>query len=120
VLPEPAILAIGILVALLVLLPARRLHLAGFSSAVIGVYALGVWALAMILVFRPVLIRFLVPILVVLYLAPFVTAPGRMSAIVRRGRGPRGGGRGDSRRPPMKNVTPPDGPHVPPGPPGPG
>lgn len=108
-LPEPALLAIGIVIALVVLLPARRLHLAGFSSAVVGVYALGVWALAMVLVIRPVLIRFLIPILVVLYLAPFVTAPGRMSAIVRRGRGPRG----DPPRPPMKNVTPPDAPSGP-------
>jgi hypothetical protein len=116
VLPEPALLAIGIVIVLVVLLPARRLHLAGFSREVITVYALGVWALAMVLAIRPVLIRFLVPILVVLYLAPFVTAPGRMSAIVRRGRGPRG----DPPRPPMKNVTPPDGPAGPGGPTGPG
>jgi hypothetical protein len=114
VLPEPALLAIGIVIALVVLLPARRLHLAGFSREVITVYALGVWALAMVLAIRPVLIRFLVPIVVVLYLAPFVTAPGRMSAIVRRGRGPRG----DPPRPPMKNVTPPDGPAGPGGPTG--
>ena len=87
-LPEPALLAIGILIALLVLLPARRLHLAGFSREVVAVYMLGVWALAMVLAIRPLLIRVLIPILVVLYLAPFVTAPGR----------------------PMKNVTPPDGP----------
>ncbi len=110
-LPEPALLAIGILIALLVLLPARRLHLAGFSREVVTVYALGVWALAMVLAIRPLLIRFLVPILVVLYLAPFVTAPGRMTAIIRRGRGPRG----DPPRPPMKNVTPPDGPAGPSG-----
>ena len=113
-LPEPALLALGIVLALVVLLPARRLHLAGFSSAVVATYALGVWALAMVLVIRPVLIRFLVPILVVLYLAPFVTAPGRMTAIIRRGRGPRG----DPPRPPMKNVTPPDGPTGPSGPSG--
>ncbi len=78
-LPETPYIILAIVIALVVLLPARRLQLAGFSRAVIAVYALGVWALAMILVFRPVLIRFLVPILVVLYLAPFVTAPGRMS-----------------------------------------
>ena len=106
-LPEPAILALGLLLALVVLLPARRLQLAGMSRGVITVYALGVWALAMVLAIRPVLTRVLVPILVVLYLAPFVTAPGRMSAIVRRGRGPRG----EPPRPPMKNVTPPDGPN---------
>ena len=113
-LPETPIIILAIVVALLVLLPARRLHLAGMSRGVIAVYALGVWALAMVVVLRPVLIRFLIPILVVLYLAPFVTAPGRMSAIVRRGKGPRG----DPPRPPMKNVTPPDGPNGPSGPSG--
>ena len=113
-LPETPIIILAVVVALLVLLPARRLQLAGMSTGVIAVYALGVWALAMVVVIRPVLIRFLVPILVVLYLAPFVTAPGRMSAIVRRGRGPRG----EPPRPPMKNVTPPDGPAGPTGPSG--
>ena len=99
-------MALAILIALVVLLPARRLQLAGLSSRVIAVYAVGLWALAMVLAIRPVLTRVLVPILVVLYLAPFVAAPGRMTAIVRRSRG-----RGDQPpRPPMKNVTPPDGP----------
>jgi di/tricarboxylate transporter len=107
VLPAPALLALAILIALVVLLPARRLHLAGLSSRAIGLYAVCLWALAMLLAFRPVLTRVLVPILLVMYLAPFVAAPGRVSGIVRRTRG-----RGDQPpRPPMKNVTPPpDGP----------
>jgi len=110
-LPDTPYIILAIVIAAVALLPARRLQLAGFSRAVTAVYAFGVWALAMVLVFRPVLIRVLVPILVVLYLAPFVTAPGRMGAIVRRGRGPRG----EPPRPPMKNVTPPDGPTGPTG-----
>ena len=40
----------------------------------------------MFLAIRPVLTRVLVPILLVLYLAPFVTAPDRVAGIVRRTR----------------------------------
>jgi di/tricarboxylate transporter len=109
VLPAPALLALGILILLVVLLPARRLQLGGFSGRAIGLYAVCLWALAMLLAIRPVLTRLLVPILLVMYLAPFVVAPGRVSGIVRRARG-----RGDPPpRPPMKNVTPPDGPTSP-------
>ena len=107
-LPTPALLVVGLLLGLVVLLPARRLQLAGLSSRVIGLYAVCVWALAFLLVFRPIAARFLVPILVVAYIAPFVVAPERISGIVRRR--PGGRGRGEPPRPPMKNVTPPDDP----------
>jgi hypothetical protein len=106
VLPTPALLGIAILIALVVLLPARRLQLAGMSSRVIALYAISLWALAMFLAIRPVLTRVLVPILLVLYLAPFVTAPERVAGIVRRTRRRDD----DPPRPPIKNVTPPDGP----------
>jgi hypothetical protein len=110
-LPAPALLAIGLALALLVLLPARRLHLAGFSSRAIGLYAALLWGLALFLAVRPAATRFLVPILLVSYLAPFVVAPARLSRIVQRGRGRGGpGATGDPPPPPMKNVTPPDGP----------
>jgi hypothetical protein len=108
-LPAPALLAIGFVIGLLVLLPARRLQLAGFRGRSIGAYALGLWALAFLLAIRPGATRFLIPILLVAYIAPFVVAPERLSRIVRRGRvGP-----GDPPKPPMKNVTPPDGPGEP-------
>jgi hypothetical protein len=55
----------------------------------------------------PVAARFLVPILVLLYIAPFIAAPERMTQVARR---IRSGGRDDPPRPPMKNVTPPDPP----------
>ena len=104
-LAEPWLIALGIVIALLVLLPARRLHLAGIRARWIAAYAVIVWVLAFSLAVRPLLTRFLIPILVVLYIAPFIAAPERLSGIVRR----RGGG--DPPRPPMKNVTPPDPPH---------
>ena len=102
-LPAPALLVIGIAIALIVLIPARRLQLAGFRGRWIALYAVGIWALAFLLAIRPAATRFLVPILVVAFIAPFIVAPERLSAIVRRGRG-------DPPRPPMKNVTPPDPP----------
>ncbi len=105
-LPTPALLGIAILIALVVLLPARRLQLAGMSRRIIALYAISLWALAMFLAIRPVLTRVLVPILLVLYLAPFVTAPDRVAGIVRRTRRRDD----DLPRPPIKNVTPPDGP----------
>jgi hypothetical protein len=105
-LPAPALLAVGLVIGLLVLLPARRLQLGGFSSRSIGLYALCLWLLAFALAVRPGATRFLIPILLIAYLAPFVVAPERLAQIVRRGRV----GRGDPPKPPIKNVTPPDGP----------
>jgi hypothetical protein len=104
---EPLPIIVGLIVALLVLLPARRLQLAGVRSRWIATYFVVTWALGFLLALRPFAARFLVPILVLLYIGPFVAAPERMTQIVRR---TRTGGRGDPPRPPMKNVTPPDPP----------
>ena len=41
-LPAPALLAIGLVLGLIILLPARRLQLAVFRSRAIGVYAAGI------------------------------------------------------------------------------
>jgi hypothetical protein len=52
-----------------------------------------------------------VPILLVAYLAPFVAGPDQVRRLLRRPRRPPGGpGRDGVERPPMKDVTPPDGP----------
>ncbi len=108
-LPAPALLAVGLVLGLIILLPARRLQLAGFRGRAIGLYAACLWALAFLLAVRPVAARFLIPILLIAYLAPFVAAPGRLSRIVARGRGRGGpGGTGDPPKPPIKDVTPPD------------
>ncbi|MEP6638207.1 MAG: hypothetical protein ABJC39_02570 [Chloroflexota bacterium] len=107
--PAPALLAVGLVLGLLVLLPARRLRLAGFGSTAIATYAAVLWALGFFLALRPVATRFLVPILLLAYLAPFVVAPARLSRIVRRTRRPEDGDDGPP-SPPMKNVTPPDPP----------
>jgi hypothetical protein len=110
-LPAPALLAIGLVLGLIVLVPARRLRLGGFASRPIALYVAALWLLGFILAIRPAATRFLVPILLISYLAPFVVAPGRLSRIVQRGRGRGGSGEdGDPPPPPMKNVTPPEEP----------
>lgn len=103
----PWILAVALVLALIVLVPARRLQLAGLASRTIGLYAIGLWSLAMLLAIRPGATRFLVPILLVAYIAPFVAAPDAVSRFLRRGRGGSGPD-GTLPRPPMKDVTPPD------------
>jgi hypothetical protein len=101
-LAPPWLLALGLVLGLLVLLPARRLQLAGLAPRTIGLLALTLWSLAMFVAIRPGATRVLIPILLLAYLAPFVAAPERVGRILRRGGRPGGG------RPPMKNVTPPD------------
>ena len=108
-LAPPWLLALGLVLGLLVLLPARRLQLAGLAPRTIGLLALMLWALAMLVAISPGGARVLIPILLIAYLAPFVAAPDRVGRILRRG-GSGGPGRGGP--PPMKNVTPPD-PDVP-------
>jgi hypothetical protein len=102
VLPAPWLLAIALALGLLVLLPARRLQLGGLSSRAIGLYALCLWALAFVLILRPGFARFLLPILLIAYIAPFVAGPDRIARFRQRG------GRLPPPPPPMKNVTPPD------------
>ena len=103
----PALLALALVVGLLVLLPARRLQLAGLSPQVIGLYAACLWLGGFLLAIRPIGARFLLPILLLAYIAPFVAAPERVGRLLRRGQ-PR-----DPPRPPMKDVTPRDDPPPP-------
>jgi hypothetical protein len=117
----PEFLALGLVLVLLVLIPARRLQLAGFGARTIGAYAASLWLLGLVVAIRPGLLRILIPLLLVAYLAPFIASPDALNRLVRRGgnlrRGGRGGiGQGGSTtppsggRPPIKNVTPPDEP----------
>jgi hypothetical protein len=101
--PAPWLLALALGVLLLALLPARRLQLGGLSGRSIGVYTLFVWLLGMAVVVRPGVTRFLIPILLVAYIAPFVAGPERIARLRRVGR------RGPPASPPrsMKDVTPP-------------
>jgi hypothetical protein len=108
-LPAPWLLALALGLGLLVLIPARRLQLSGLSGRVIGLYVLVLWLLAMVVAIRPVATRFLVPMLIVAYLAPFVAGPDQVRRLLRRPP-PSAPGRDEVERPPMKDVTPPDPP----------
>lgn len=100
---NPALLALLLVLSLLALLPARRLHLAGWPGRAVLAYYLVLLGLAVAAVELRGLARFLVPILIVAYLAPFVTLGEGLGRLL----GTRGGG-GAGRRP-AKDVTPPAG-----------
>jgi hypothetical protein len=102
----PWLLALGLVLALLMLIPARRLRAAGLSSGVVGLYALAIWALAMFVAIRPGATRLVIPLLLLGYLAPFIASPEVIGRFLRRG----------PPRRPIKDVTPPDPPEIGPGP----
>jgi len=69
----PALIALVLLSGLAALAPARRLYAGGWSERAVGTYFLALWVGAVAVVVAPGALRFLVPILVVAWLAPFVT-----------------------------------------------
>ena len=110
---SPTTLALVGLVALLVLIPTRRLQLAGWRRESLTTYFLAVWLMGVAVAAMPAPARFLIPLLLVAYLAPFVTLRDGLDRLLGRPRvdrgkaGPADGGSADPRRP-MKDVTPPD------------
>ncbi len=108
---SPTTIALAGLIALLVLLPTRRLYLAGLGRDGLLIYYVVVWLLGAAVAAFPSPARFLVPILIVAYLAPFVTLRDGLDRLLGRpprDRGGSGAGRATGDRPPMKNVTPPE------------
>jgi hypothetical protein len=106
---SPTTLALVGLVALLVLIPTRRLQLAGWRRESLTTYFLAVWLLGAVVAALPSPARFLIPLLLVAYLAPFVTIRDGLDRLLGRPRS--GGGDGGARveeHPEIKNVTPPD------------
>jgi hypothetical protein len=108
----PVTIALAGIMALLVLLPTRRLQLAGWSRQALTTYYLAVWLLGVAVAALPAPARFLVPFLLVAYLAPFVTLREGLDRLRGRGSAPRGRVDADPHdRSPhraMKDVTPPD------------
>ena len=114
---SPGTLLLVGLVALLVLIPTRRLYLAGWQRQGLTLYFLGLWLLGALVAAVPAPARFIIPILLVAYLAPFVTVrdgldrllgrPPRAGGSVGGGRATKGRDPGED-RPPMKDVTPPE------------
>jgi hypothetical protein len=103
-LAPPWLLALALGLGLLVLIPARRLRAAGLSSGSVGLYALTLWGLAMLVAIRPGATRIVIPLLLLAWVAPFIAGPDVLGRVLRR----------QPSRPPIKNVTPPDPPPLPP------
>ncbi|MEO5965766.1 MAG: hypothetical protein ABIR11_09900 [Candidatus Limnocylindrales bacterium] len=80
---SPALLLFVLVASLLALLPVWRLRVAGWPSSWLltawVVYAIGI----VVAVRFPVASRFLVPILVLAYVAPFVVGPERLTRVLR-------------------------------------
>jgi hypothetical protein len=100
----PSILAVLLVTAMLALIPARRLYVAGQPRIVVGAYFGVVWLLGALIALGPARSRLFVPLILVLYLVPFVTWRAGIERLLGRTPPPSGAPR---------NVTPPaeiDGP----------
>ena len=113
----PEFLALGLVLVLLVLIPARRLQLAGFGARTIGAYAASLWLLGLVVADPPRPPADPDP-------APPGRLPGAVHRLARRARtgssvaavaaasgaAARPTTPPPGARPPIKNVTPPDEP----------
>jgi len=100
-------IALAGLVALLVLFPTRRLQLAGWRRDALTTYFISVWLLGVVVAALPAPARLLVPVLLVAYVAPFVTVRAGLDRLFGRP-GPLRPPVEPAPPPPMKDVTPPD------------
>lgn len=98
----PALVAAILVLALLALIPTRRLFQRGASSGLVAAYFLALWLLALAMVATGARARILVPVILVLAVLPYFHIREGVDRLL--GRPPR------PTRPPIKNVTPPDEP----------
>jgi hypothetical protein len=87
-LPAPWLIGLVLLCFILASVPTRRLANAGIRPGWLSVYLLTVVSLGIAAVAERGLARFLVPFLVVLYVAPLVVTPATTARWLRRGRQP--------------------------------
>ncbi len=87
-LPAPWLIGLVLLCFVLAAIPTRRLSEAGIRPAWLTTYMLALVALGVAVVVARGPGRFLVPFLVVLYIAPLVVAPETTARWLRRGRRP--------------------------------
>lgn len=100
--PIITLAAIAGILALLALVPTRRLFLRGWSTASLTTYYLATWGLAVLLALAPGRARFVLPLLAIAVVLPYLPLPVWLDRLLG------GGGGRAAERPPMKNVTPPD------------
>jgi hypothetical protein len=99
--PSPALLALALVLFFVLLAPTDRLRRAGWPPRALGAYLVTMLLLGLLLAELPGPARFLVPILVLGYLAPFVAA--RVGLVRFRARQPVV----TVERPPIKHVEGP-------------
>jgi hypothetical protein len=87
-LPAPWLIALVLLCFVLAAIPTRRLSQAGLRPGWLGTYLLVLVLLGVVVVALRGPGRFLIPFLVVLYVAPLVVAPATAARWFRRGRRP--------------------------------
>ncbi len=94
--PELTLILLAAAIFGLALIPTRRLFSSGWKSRPLAVYFGGLLALGLLIALTRGRVGFLLPILVLIYIAPFITARHGLRQIR------------DRFTPPVKNVTPPD------------
>jgi hypothetical protein len=96
----PALIVLVLVTGLLALVPVWRLAKRSTSVGLITGWYLATWAVLAGLVVAPALARIAIPVLVVLVVAPWIDVRAGIDRLL--GRPTR------TRRPPPRNVTPPD------------
>jgi hypothetical protein len=84
--PSPALLAIALVLFVLLLAPTGRLQRAGWRPRALGTYLLGMLLMGLLVAELPVTARFLVPVVVLGFLAPFVSLRAGIDRLRRPGR----------------------------------
>ena len=87
-LPAPWLIGLVLICVILAAIPTRRLSDAGIRPPWLTAYMLALVALGVAVVVARGPGRFLVPFLVVLYIAPLIVAPETTARWLRRGRRP--------------------------------
>ncbi len=111
--PSPTLLTLALALFVLLLVPTRRLMRAGWPPRALGTYLGGMLLLGLVVAELPGPARYLVPILVVGYLAPFVTVRDGLDRLRGRRGSPVPDGRDGTtpevrvERPPVKQVSGP-------------
>jgi hypothetical protein len=95
--PSLTFLILIAVIGALALIPTRRLFTSGWSGGTLAAYFATIFAMGVLIALTRGRVGFLLPILVLAYIAPFVTARDG----IRRVRDRMGGGG-------LKNVTPPE------------
>lgn len=96
----PAILALVLILGVLALVPTRRLARLGWSGGSLAAYFLTLWLLGLVAALAGGAARLLVPVLLAVWVAPFLSWRDGLDRVFNRTR------HADDQRP-IRNVTPP-------------